>query len=87
MSGSTRDPNFVDAVTEQAAWVSGFNLDNPNEAELFETAKESRLRDLNGPLMTALEARASVESEITMIVNMTRNDIESDAMDLSARAA
>jgi hypothetical protein len=87
MSGSTRDPNFVDAVLEQAAWVSGFNIHNPNELELYETARESRLRDLNGSLMDTLEARAGVEAEIMMVVNVVRNDLQSDATDLASRAA
>jgi hypothetical protein len=87
MSGPTRDTNFIDAVLEQAAWVSGFNVHNPNELELYEEARQSRLRDLNGPLMTALEARASVESEIAMVIDIVRNDLESDATDLASRAA
>jgi hypothetical protein len=87
MSGPTRDTNFIDALFEQSAWVSGIDLRNPNELEQYEEAKQSRLRDLNGPLMTALEARTSVESEIAMVVNVVRNDLESDATDLAARAA
>jgi hypothetical protein len=87
MSGPTRDPNFVDAVLEQAAWVSGFNVHDPNELALYEAAKQERLRDLNGELMTALEARASTESEIAMIVNVVRNDLESAAANLASRAA
>jgi hypothetical protein len=87
MSGPTRDTNFIDAVLEQAAWVSGFNTHNPNELELYEGAKQSRLHDLNGPLMDALAARDSTESEIMMVVNVVRNDIQSDATDLASRAA
>lgn len=86
-SGPTRDTNFIDAVMELPAWASGIDVYNPNESELYEGAKESRLRDLNSSLMDALEARASVEAEITMVVNMVRNDLESDASDLTARAA
>jgi hypothetical protein len=87
MIGSGRDTNFIDAVSEQPAWVSGFDIHNPNELELYETAKQSRLRDLNGSLMDAIAARGGVESEVMMIVNVIRNDIESDAADLAARAA
>jgi hypothetical protein len=86
MSGPTRDPNFIDAIAEQPAWVSGFDLHNPNELEQYEMAKESRRRDLNGELMPALEARAGVEAEIMMVVNMVRNDV-TDAADLASRAA
>ncbi len=87
MQGPTRDANYIDAVDEQPAWASGFDMNNPNERELFEEAKQSRLRDLNGELMAALEARASVESEVAMILNVVRNDLESDATDLASRAA
>jgi hypothetical protein len=86
-SGPRRSVEFIDALLEQPAWVSGIDTDNPNELELYEEAKQSRLRDLNSPLMNALEARAGVESEVTMIVNMVRNDLESDATDLTVRAA
>jgi hypothetical protein len=86
MIGKNRSMNFIDAVLEQEAWVSGFDIDNPNELELYETAKEERLRDLNGPLMVALEARAGVESEIAMVIDIVRNDLESDAY-LAARNA
>jgi hypothetical protein len=86
MSGPTRDTNFIDALLEQPAWVSGIDLHNPNELEQYEEAKQSRLRDLNGELMTALEARASVEAEIAMVIDIVRIDLESDATDL-ARAA
>jgi hypothetical protein len=88
MSGKNRSADFIDAVCfEQAAWVSGFDLHNPNEAELYEEARQSRLREINGDLMTALEARASVEAEILMIVNVVRGDIEADAAQLASRAA
>jgi hypothetical protein len=86
MTGPKRDVAFVDAVLEFEPWVSGFDLDNPNERELYEEAKQSRLRDLNGELMTALEARASVEAEISMVIDVVKIDLESDATDL-ARAA
>jgi hypothetical protein len=87
MSGQTRDPNFIDAVMELPAWASGFDLHAPNVLELWEAARQSRLRDLNGSLMDALEARATVESEAAMAVNIVLNDIQSDATDLSSRAA
>jgi hypothetical protein len=89
LAGPTRSKAFVDALLEFAddAWMSGVDVFNPNEAELFEEARQSRLRDLNGPLMTALEARAGVESEIAMVIDIVRNDLESDATHLAARAA
>jgi hypothetical protein len=87
MSGPKRDTNFIDALLEQPAWVSGVDIHNPNEAELFEEARQSRLRDLNGPLMDALEARDNVDREVTMVFNVVRNDIQSDAADLGASRA
>jgi hypothetical protein len=87
MSGPTRDTNYIDAVQELPAWVSGFDLFDPNDSELYQTAKKSRVRDLNGPLLDAIEARVGTESEITMVVNVLFNDIQSDATDLTARAA
>jgi hypothetical protein len=87
MSGKTRSMDFIDAVLEHEPWVSGFNIHDPNELALYEEAKESRLRDLNGDLITALEARASIESEIAMVVDVVRGDLESDATDIGSRAA
>jgi hypothetical protein len=87
MGGPTRDANFIDAVCEQAPWVSGFDIHNPNDAELVEMAMESRKRDLNATLMGAIEARVGTESEITMVVNVLFNDIQSDAADLTATRA
>lgn len=87
MSGPTRDTNFIDAVSEQPAWVSGFNLSDPNDRQQYEEARASRLADLNGELMAALEARAGTESEIMMVVNIVRNDITSAATQLASRAA
>jgi hypothetical protein len=89
MTGKTRSVAFVDAIFEFAddPWMAGINIHDPGEREIFEAAREERLRDLNGPLMDALEARASVESEIAMVIDIVRNDLESDATDLASRAA
>jgi hypothetical protein len=81
------DKAFRDSVLEMPAWVSGFNESEPNELALYEEGKEEQRRDLNGPLMTALEARASTETEIMMVANIVRNDITSDAAHLDSRAA
>jgi hypothetical protein len=87
-SGPRRSVEFIDALLEQPAWVSGINLDDPNERELYEEARQSRLREINGELMTALEARGAVEAEILMVANIIRNDVTSAATDLaSSRAA
>jgi hypothetical protein len=87
MIGAGRSVEFIDALLELEPWASGINVHNPNEAGLIETAKQSRLADLNGPLMTALEARATTESEIMMVANVVRNDITSAATQLGRAAA
>lgn len=87
MTGPNRSVEFIDALLEQPGWVSGINIHEKGEREIFESAKEERLRDLNGPLVTALEARASVESEIAMVIDIVRNDLENDAAQLASRAA
>jgi hypothetical protein len=81
------DKAFRDSVLEMPPWVSGFNEFEPNELKLYEEAKEEQRRDLNPELMTALEARASTESEIAMVFDIVRNDITSDAAQLGSRAA
>jgi hypothetical protein len=75
-----KDKAFRDAVLEMPPWVSGFNESEPNELALYEEAKQAQLRDLNGPLLDALEARANVEAEVMMIVNIVTNDIKGDGM-------
>lgn len=87
MSGPGRDEDFIDALMERKPWVSGVNVNDPGELEIYEAAKESRLRDLNGPLMDALAARAGLEAEIKMVIDVVRGDLESDAADLTVRAA
>jgi hypothetical protein len=80
LSGPTRSTAFIDALLEFEGdpWMSGVDVFNPNELEIFEAAKQSRLRELNGPLLDALEARASTEAEILMVLNIVRNDIAGD---------
>jgi hypothetical protein len=89
MSGPRRSVALIDAILEfkDDPWMAGVNIDNPNEREGFEMMKQERLRDLNGELINALEARAGNESEIAMIANVVKNDIASDAADLSRAAA
>jgi hypothetical protein len=76
LSGPTRDKNFVDAVLEQAAWVSGINTYDPGELALYEGAKAERLRDLHGPLLDQIEERDAVEREAQMILDVARVDIQ-----------
>lgn len=85
LTGARLDKDLVDACLEFAPWASGFS-DDPNELALYNAARESRLAEINGPLMAALEARAGTESEIMVIVNVIKNDVASAAVDL-ARAA
>jgi hypothetical protein len=79
MSGPTRDRDFVDAVLEQAAWVSGINIYDPGELALYEGAKAERLRDLHGPLLDRIDERDAVEREVQMILDVARNDIAADS--------
>ena len=79
MLGEHRDVNFVDALLEHEAWVSGFDVFNPNERELFEAARQSRLRDLHGSLLDAIDEREAMEQEALMVVSVVRNDIQSDS--------
>jgi len=72
------DKVFRDSVLEFAPWVSGFNESEPNELALYQEAKAEQERDLNGELMTALKARADTESEIMMVANIVRNDVQGD---------
>src|SRR5258706_15395627 len=45
MIGEHRDQNFIDALLELEPWCSGFDVHDPNELQLFEEARQSRLRD------------------------------------------
>jgi hypothetical protein len=74
------DKAFRDAVLEMPPWVSGFNESEPNELALYETAKQSQLRELNGPLLDALEARGNTEAEIMMIANIVTTDVKGGGM-------
>lgn len=48
MSGEKRSVAFIDALLEfvDDPWLSGIDIFNPNELQVFEAAKEERLRDL-----------------------------------------
>ncbi len=81
MTGPTRSKAFIDAILEfeDDPWVSGINIDNPNERELYEAAKESRLRDFHAQLLDQIAERESVEREARMIPTVVLNDIQSDS--------
>jgi hypothetical protein len=85
MIGPNRDIAFIDAVLEHEAWVSGFDDNNPNEVQIFETAKQERLRDLHGALIDEVTERESTESEAAMIIAVARVDIQGDSGLESAR--
>jgi hypothetical protein len=78
MTGDTRSIDFLDAVFEQPAWVSGIDVHNPNELQIYEEAKQSRLQDIHGPLLATIGERDRIESEALMIPTVLRNDIASD---------
>jgi hypothetical protein len=78
MIGPNRDTAFLDAVFEVPAWMSGINLHEKGEADIFEAAKEQRLSDLNAPLLAAIAERESTEREILAVDNMALNDLADD---------
>jgi hypothetical protein len=80
MTGPTRSKAFIDAVLEfeDDPWMSGINTDDPGEREIFEAAKESRLRDFHAQLLDQIAARDATESEARMIPAVVRNDIAAD---------
>jgi len=81
MTGETRNTDFIDAVLEQPAWVSGFDLyiEEGLDAKSFKTAKQSRLQDIHGPLLSTIAAREAVESEALMIPNVVLGDLAADS--------
>jgi len=78
LAGPTRSKAFIDAILEfeDDPWMSGIDIDNPNERELYEAAKQSRLRDLHGPLLDQLEERDAVERDAKMVLDVARNDVQ-----------
>jgi hypothetical protein len=66
-------------ATELEPWCSGFDVFNPNERELYEAARESRLRDLHGSLLDTIGEREAMEREVLMVANVLHNDLEQDA--------
>jgi hypothetical protein len=79
MTGDTRSADFLDAVFEQPAWVSGIDVHNPNELQIYEEAKQSRLQDIHGPLLSTIAAREAVESEALMVANVVLGDLAADS--------
>jgi hypothetical protein len=77
--GPDRDTDFIDALCELPAWASGINVYEKGELEIFEEARQSRLRDLHGPLLDQIAARDDMEKEVAMVVNMVRGDIQNDS--------
>jgi hypothetical protein len=81
LAGPTRSKAFVDAILEfeDDPWMSGIDVFNQNELQVFEAAKEERLRDFHGPLLDQIAERDSTEREARMIPTVVRNDIASDS--------
>jgi hypothetical protein len=44
-------------VLEHEPWVSGINIYSPDELQIYEMAKQERLRDLHGPLLDTIAER------------------------------
>jgi hypothetical protein len=76
LAGSGRSLAFIDAVLEQEPWVSGIDIFNPNEVQVYEGAREARLRDLRGPLLDTVAERENTLQEVEMIVAVARGDIQ-----------
>jgi hypothetical protein len=78
MAGPTRSKAFIDAVLEfdEDPWMSGIDVFNPNELQVFEAAKQERLRDFHGPLLDTIAERESTESEAAMVPAVARVDIQ-----------
>lgn len=81
MTGKTRSTDFIDAVLEQPAWLSGFDLSSEEtlDAKTFETAQAERSRDLHGSAMdTIAERDADVKEIVDSVINVVRNDLRAD---------
>jgi hypothetical protein len=79
MTGPTRSLAFLDAVLEfeDDPWMSGIDIFNPNELQIYEAAKQERLRDFHGPLIDQADERDATESEVRdLIVAVARGDIQ-----------
>jgi hypothetical protein len=81
LAGPTRSVAFVDALLEFAddPWMSGVDIFNPSELEIFEAAKTERLRDFHGPLLDTIAEREAVEIEAAMVPAVARVDVQNDS--------
>jgi hypothetical protein len=86
MAGPTRSVAFVDALLEFAddPWMAGVDVFNPNELEIFEAAKQQRLRDFHGAVLDTIAERESTEIEAAMVPAVARVDIQ-DASKLASK--
>ncbi|MFY9952199.1 hypothetical protein [Bradyrhizobium sp.] len=78
LSGSHRSLALVDAVLEFAddPWMAGVDIFNPNELQIFEEARERRLRDLHGPLLDQVAERENTLEEVQMVIDVARGDVQ-----------
>ena len=79
LSGPTRSVAYIDAVLEfeDDPWLSGIDVFNVNEVQVFEEAKLERLRDLHGPLLDQVAERENTEREVRdLILAVARVDIQ-----------
>jgi hypothetical protein len=81
LTGPNRSLAFIDAVLEHVddPWMSGINIYEKGELDIYEIAKQERLRDLHGPLLDTIAQRDSIEAEALMILNVARTDIAADS--------
>jgi hypothetical protein len=78
LSGSHRSLALVDAVLEFAddPWMAGVDIFNPNELQIFEEARERRLRDLHWPLLDQVAERENTLEEVQMVIDVARGDVQ-----------
>jgi hypothetical protein len=81
LAGPTRSVAFVDALLEFAddPWMSGVDVFNPSELEIFEMAKQQRLRDFHGAVLDQIDERNNLEIEAAMVPAVARVDIQNDS--------
>jgi hypothetical protein len=78
LTGEKRSVAFIDALLEfpDDPWLAGVDIFSPSELQVFEAAKEERLRDLNGPVLDTIAERENTLEEVAMIVAVARVDIQ-----------
>ena len=56
--------------------MAGVDIFNPNELQIFEEARERRLRDLHWPLLDQVAERENTLEEVQMVIDVARGDVQ-----------